>query len=88
MAFVENGHPLLAAITGSGCMATSLVGAFLAVAPDAFTATTAALMAMGIAGEIAAPKSGGPGTFRSHLLDAVAGLDTETLLTRQKVSFS
>jgi hydroxyethylthiazole kinase len=88
MAFVENGHPLLATITGSGCMATSLVGAFLAVAPDAFTATTTALMAMGIAGEIAAPKSGGPGTFRSHLLDAVAELDTETLLARQKVSFA
>ncbi len=88
VAYVDNGHPLLATITGSGCMATSLVGAFLAVAPDAFTAATTALIAMGIAGEIAAPKSGGPGTFRSHLLDAVAALDSAILLARQKVSFA
>lgn len=88
VAYVDNGHPLLASITGSGCMSTSLVGAFLAVAPDSFTAATAALMAMGIAGEIAAPKSGGPGTFRSHLLDAVAALSSATLLERQKVSFA
>ncbi len=86
LAYVDNGHPLLASITGSGCMATSLVGAFLAVEPDAWRATTAGLVAMGLAGEHAAPKSGGPGTFRSHLLDAVAALNPEILDAGQKVS--
>lgn len=86
LAYVENGHPLLATITGSGCMSTSLVGAFLAVEQDAFLAATVGLVAMGVAGEIAAPLSGGPGTFRSHLLDAVAALDEETLSQKQKVS--
>jgi hydroxyethylthiazole kinase len=86
LAHVDNGHPLLATITGSGCMATSLVGASLAVEPDAFRASTAALVAMGLAGEHAAPKSGGPGTFRSHLLDAVAALTPESLDAGQKVS--
>ena len=86
MAFVENGHPLLATITGSGCMSTSLVGAFLAVEPDSWLASIAALVAMGIAGERAATRAGGPGTFRSHLLDAVAGLDEEALASGQKVS--
>lgn len=85
LARVENGHPLLAAITGSGCMATSLVGAFLAVETDAWFATTAALVAMGVAGEMAALKADGPGTFRSHLLDAVAKLDAERLTHAQKV---
>jgi len=85
LARVENGHPLLAAITGSGCMATSLVGAFLAVEPDAWLASTAALVAMGVAGEMAALKADGPGTFRSHLLDAVAKLDAERLIHTQKV---
>lgn len=88
LAYVDNGHPLLAAITGSGCMATSLVAAFLAVEPDAWLATTAALAAMGLAGEIAAQKAGGPGTFRSHLLDAVAALDEETFARGQKVSIA
>jgi hydroxyethylthiazole kinase len=86
LAYVNNGHPLLASITGSGCMATSLVGAFLAVEPDAWRATTAGLVALGLAGEHAAPKSGGPGTFRSHLLDAVAALTPEILDAGQKVS--
>ncbi len=85
---VDNGHALLATITGSGCMSTSLVGAFLAVEPDAVLAASTALVAMGIAGEIAAPKAGGPGTFRSHLLNAVAALDAETLNTGQKVSIA
>ncbi|MBO0779722.1 MAG: hydroxyethylthiazole kinase [Ktedonobacteraceae bacterium] len=85
---IDNGHPLLATITGSGCMATSMVGAFLAVAPDAFNAATAALVALGLAGEAAAPRSGGPGTFRSHLLDAVAALDAAQMDRAQKVSFA
>ncbi|GAC1449943.1 MAG: hydroxyethylthiazole kinase [Ktedonobacterales bacterium] len=86
LALVDNGDPLLAAITGSGCMSTSLVGAFLAVEPDAWLAATQALVAMGLAGEHAAPLSGGPGTFRSHLLDAVARLDDTACARGQKVT--
>jgi hydroxyethylthiazole kinase len=67
-------------------MATSLVGAFLAVEPDAWLATTAGLVAMGVAGEMAAPKASGPGTFRSLLLDAVTALNEEVIEQRQKVS--
>jgi hydroxyethylthiazole kinase len=88
LARVDNGHPLLGAITGSGCMATTLVGAFLAVEPDAWLATTAGLVAMGLAGEIAAVKASGPGTFRSHLLDAVAALDERAFAEGQKVSIA
>jgi hydroxyethylthiazole kinase len=86
LAYVKNGHPLLAAITGSGCMATTLVAAFLAVESDAWLATTAGLVAMGLAGEMAAPGASGPGTFRSHLLDAVAALNEEAMAQYQKVS--
>jgi hydroxyethylthiazole kinase len=88
VARIDNGHPLLAMITGSGCMATSLIGAFLAVEADLVMATVAGLVAMGLAGELAAPKAGGPGTFRSHLLDAVAALDEAIMIERQKVSFA
>jgi len=88
LARVDNGHPLLATITGSGCMATTLVAAFLAVESDAWLATIAGLVALGLAGEMAAPRAGGPGTFRSHLLDAVAVLDEETIVRGQKVSIA
>jgi hydroxyethylthiazole kinase len=69
-------------------MATSLIGAFLAIAPDPLEAAVGGLVAMGLAGERAAPKSGGPGTFRSHLLDAVAALDEATVNQGQKASFA
>src|SRR5450759_2792935 len=85
---VENGHPLMGAITGSGCMATALVGAFRAVQPDPFLAATAAMIAFGIAGEIAAERSAGPGTFRQHLMDAVYGLDGDVIRARARATIT
>jgi len=83
---VENGHPLMGAITGSGCMATALVGAFRSVERDPFLAAAAAMIAFGIAGEIAAERSAGPGTFRQHLMDAVYGLDGEAIRARTRAT--
>jgi hydroxyethylthiazole kinase len=83
---VANGHPLLAAITGSGCMSSALTGCFLAVRPDApLEAATEALVAFGVAGEDAARDAKGPGTFHAGLYDALAGLDPDTLDARVKV---
>jgi hydroxyethylthiazole kinase len=86
VAEVHNGHPLMGRITGSGCMATAIVGAFLAVERDPFLAATEAMIAFGIAGELAAERSAGPGTFRAHLMDAVAALDDATILARTRAS--
>jgi hydroxyethylthiazole kinase len=86
VAEVQNGHPLMGRITGSGCMATAMVGAFLAVERDPFLAATEAMIAFGIAGEIAAERSAGPGTFRMQLMDAVAALDEATILARARAS--
>jgi hydroxyethylthiazole kinase len=85
---VENGHPLMGAITGSGCMATALVGAFRAVQADPFLAATAAMIAFGIAGEIAAERSAGPGTFRQQLMDAVYGLDGDVIRARARATIT
>jgi hydroxyethylthiazole kinase len=85
LAEVHNGHPLMGRITGSGCMATAVMGAFLAVEPDAFLAGVEAMIAFGIAGELAAEHSAGPGTFRANLIDAVAALDEGTILARARV---
>ena len=53
---VRNGHPLMARVVGTGCMATSLIGAFAAVEPDLAVAAAAALVCFGVAAEIAARK--------------------------------
>jgi hydroxyethylthiazole kinase len=84
---VANGHPLLAAVTGTGCMSSAITGCFLAVAPDTpLEAAAAALAAFGVAGEDAARDAKGPGSFHVGLYDALAGLEPEMLDSRAKIS--
>jgi hydroxyethylthiazole kinase len=83
---VANGHPLLATITGSGCMSTAITGCFLAVRPDAPLAAGAeALVTFGVAGEDAGREAEGPGSFHAALYDALYALDPETLDGRAKL---
>ncbi len=82
---VENGHPLLASITGTGCMSSALTGAFLAVnAERPLEAAAEALAAFGVAGENAAPGAKGPGSFHVNLYDALAALDPSLLDARAR----
>ncbi len=71
---VANGHPLMGRITGSGCTASALTGAFAAAAEDAFAAATVALIVFGVCGERAAAGAPGPGAFQTRLLDELAGV--------------
>lgn len=83
---VANGHELLGAVSGTGCMATAITGCYLAVKPKApLEAAAEALVAFGVAGEDAARDARGPGTFHAGLYDALAGLDPDTLDTRANV---
>jgi hydroxyethylthiazole kinase len=76
---ILNGHPLMGRITGSGCMATAIIAAFLAVDEDAVIASATALSFFGLAGEIAGSESIGPGTFMVRLLDALYNITPEVL---------
>jgi hydroxyethylthiazole kinase len=86
LAAIANGHPLMARVTAMGCAASALVGATLAVEPDAWKAVAAALIMIGVAGEIAAARSRGPGSFAMEILDAMYALDRTTLAARAKVN--
>ena len=86
---VANGHPLLAAVTGTGCISSALTGCFLAAKPDEpLEAAAEALAALGVAAEDAADGAAGPGTFHARLYDALAALDPETLDGRARISES
>ncbi|HWJ31127.1 MAG TPA: hydroxyethylthiazole kinase [Gaiellaceae bacterium] len=85
VAAIANGDPLLASVTGTGCMSSALTGCFLAVA-EPFDAAVAALVAFGVAGEDAAQDAKGPGSFHVGLYDALAALDPATLDGRARVS--
>ena len=81
---LSNGCATMARITGSGCMLTSMIGAFCGAMPeDAFTAAASAVAVMGIAGEKADERrianGTGNATFRNDLIDAVFNMTEEQL---------
>jgi hydroxyethylthiazole kinase len=75
---VSNGHELLSKVTGTGCAATVVIGAFLAV-EDSALAAAAALAYFGLAGETAAKKAKGPGSFWIGVIDALYNITPEDL---------
>lgn len=88
-ALVRNGCAVMARITGSGCMLTSLIGAFCGGWPEEpFYAAAAAVAAMGVCGELAEArrlKNGtGNATFRTDLIDAVFNLTEQQLKERMR----
>ena len=76
---VANGHKMMGTVVGTGCMAASVIGAFTAVEHDYAFASASALACFGIAGELAAEKAQGPGSFKIHLFDEASRLDKETI---------
>jgi hydroxyethylthiazole kinase len=83
---VENGHPMMGSISGTGCMAASVTAAFAAVADDPVIASAAALAAFGIAGEKAAACARGPYSFRTALFDKMAAMKPEDLASNARIT--
>jgi hydroxyethylthiazole kinase len=85
--YVENGNPMLSRLTGTGCMCSSLIGAFCGAAPgDPLTASVAAMLCMGIAGELACKKAGQTGSFHAALHDAISCMEAKTMENLSKYS--
>ena len=83
---VANGDAMMGLVTAMGCAGSALVAAALVVERDRWRATIAALVALGVAGEVAAENTSGPGRFASWIIDALHGLDSATLRARTRVS--
>jgi hydroxyethylthiazole kinase len=83
---VGNGDALMGLVTGMGCAGSALVAAALVVERDRYLATIAALVALGVAGEVAAEGAPAPGRFASWIIDALFDLDRATLRARTRIS--
>ena len=86
LATIANGDPMMAKVTAMGCAGSALVAACLAVESDAWLATTAALIMFGVAGEIAAERARGPGSFAMEIVDALHGLNRAVLVGKARVT--
>jgi len=82
---VKNGHPMMATIVGTGCMATSVIGTFSAVENDFVVAAASGLVCYEVAAEIAAKAARGPGSLKVEMFDAVYSLDAKTVEKMQRI---
>ena len=84
---VENGHPMMARVTGTGCMLSAIIGAFAAVERNPMIAATGAVAFFGLAGEKAAQQAKGPGSFKVALFDALFVVTPEDVKGGAKIKF-
>lgn len=79
-AVIANGHVMMGKISGTGCMCSSILGAFAAVCDDMFQAAVATLTCFGIAGELAAlTRPFGPLAYKTALMDCVYSLNADLI---------
>lgn len=84
---LNNGHPLLQDITGSGCMTTTLVACCAAITKDMLVAAALGVVIMGQSAELAAnflENKDGPGMFKVRLIDAIYHVTTKWNLVNLK----
>ena len=88
MARLSNGHPMMSLVTGMGCTATALTGAFAAINPDPFAAAVGSMAVMGVVGQLAAQAAPGPGTLQVDFLDRLYRLTSQQLTDTLTLSLS
>ncbi len=88
-ATLSNGHPWMTKVTGVGCSASALIGAFAAVQSDRWRATVSAMAVLGVVGELAAERTqaagAGVGRLQIELLDGLQLLDEPGFKARLKL---
>ncbi|NLL94585.1 MAG: hydroxyethylthiazole kinase [Thermoplasmatales archaeon] len=83
---IEGGHVWLSRVSGSGCALAAVTGAYVAANGVSAASAANACALFSVAAEIAAAESNGPGTFPAAFLDALHGMDGETLDEKARVT--
>lgn len=81
----ENGVPMLPYVTGSGCLLTAVIGAFVSVGDDTYQASVQAVTSYGVAAEQAMDKVQGPGTFATALIDQLYNVTERKVREHAKI---
>lgn len=79
---VDNGHPMMGTITGTGCILSAITAAFVGANPNKpLEASLAAVSLLGLCGQLAYNRLSeldGNATYRQYLIDAIYQIDQET----------
>lgn len=84
---IKNGSALMPKVTGMGCTATAITGAFAAVEKDQLQAAVASMAVMGICGEMAAKDSKGPASLQLNFLDTLSLLEGSDIHQHLKIKY-
>ena len=87
---INNGHPMMSKVSGTGCMLSVITGAFCGAAPsDIAVAAASAAGMFGVAGEFAFERlnseGGGTSTYRSYIIDEVSKMTPEKMREAVKI---
>lgn len=87
---IRNGHKMMAGITGTGCMLSSVIGVFISANPEnILEATAVAVSSYGYAGELAYEKTvemdGSYNTLRMNLIDYMAKMNDDLFRKGAKI---
>jgi hydroxyethylthiazole kinase len=85
-AAIANGDVMLTRVTGTGCTATAIIGAYLGAGLPPFDAAVAGLATIGVAAEAAVKEARGPGSFQVALIDSLYRLDDAALAAGARIS--
>lgn len=76
---LKNGDLLMTKVTAMGCTSTALIASFTAVNNNFLEACTNAMAVIGVAGQLAAKKSKGPGSLQVNILDQLYSITHKTI---------
>ena len=76
---LSDGHPLLGCVSGTGCMLSSVTGAYIGACGPSMESVVTAISMFNLSAEEAAGRCGGPGTFKPALLDAIYGFEADSV---------
>ena len=80
---IRNGHAEMGRVTGTGCMLSGVLCAYLIANPkDKLEAAAAAVCLMGLAGEVGwsrMQEGDGNATYRNRIIDAIYNIDGDQL---------
>lgn len=83
---IKNGHALMTKVTGLGCSASAIIGAFVAVIENKYEATITAMSLIGLAGELGEKLSNGPGSLQLQILDKLYNITEKEFLNNIQLS--
>jgi len=83
---LKNGHPMMTKVTGLGCTASAIIGAFINVIENKTEAVAAAMSLLSISGELAAVQSTGPGSLQLHIIDKLYNITEAEFSDHLKLS--